>query len=303
MRLSFGFSIRRKRTAPEEESPQNRFLWETSARSAQPVDPDTQAQWQRLERSLHTGQSTAFVAPVRARRVPSFAFGLAALCIIALAAYLYPRVTTVHYETGAKEQKVVVLTDSTEIIMNHSSTLTVMHRLFDATRYVDLTGEAYFKVRKTGSPFVVTTTPATVTVLGTEFNVRIRETVLEVGVTHGRVNVTAHTAAADSSVILTAGEATTCLTGSFPESPQKLQFAEYPGWIHGKLFFYKTELTDVVREIEEEFDVRILIQDPALPTVRITGALAGTDAQTVLSNLCALTGKAFRYENQSFIIY
>jgi ferric-dicitrate binding protein FerR (iron transport regulator) len=303
MRFPFTFLAPKKQTAPEKESPQNALLWEAGSRSAPHADPDTQAQWQRLERSLLSTRSAASVEPVRARRVPALAFGLAAICIIAIAVYLYPRITTVQYETGRKEQKVVVLSDSTEIIMNHSSTLTVTHKLFDATRYVNLEGEAYFNVRRTGAPFVVTTSAATVTVLGTAFNVRIRETLLEVGVTRGRVNVAAHTVHADSAVVLGAGEATTCRTGAFPESPQKLQYADYPGWVHGKLFFYKTELTDVVREIEEEFDVRILMQDPALPAVRITGALAGTDPQTVIANLCSLTGKAFRHENENFIIY
>jgi len=251
MRFSFGFNIRTKRTAFAKDSPENSFLWEASAGTAPGADPETATQWQRLERTLESARENRLDVPLRPRTVPAISFGLAVVCIIAIAVYLYPRVSTVSYETARGQQTHVVLADSTEIILNHSTSLTVTHKLFDDTRYVELSGEAYFNVRKNGSPFIVQTSAATITVLGTAFNVRIRESMLEVGVNRGRVNVSAHTAQVDSAVVLSKGEATICRTGAFPEAPQQISFAGYPGWMHGRLFFYKTEMTQVVREIEE----------------------------------------------------
>lgn len=93
---------------------------------------------------------------------------------------------------AAGEQKQIMLPDSSTVWLNGGSTIRYA-RDFNAGRTVDLAGEAYFSVRKAadGTEFTVKTEKLTVTVLGTEFNVRAYENEVETEVTleSGKIDV------------------------------------------------------------------------------------------------------------------
>jgi len=302
--------FRRRRNFPGDlppDSPVLQNILDAQARRLREVDPDTTRQWQFLNLVLRRGSS-----PERKRSVPgafrllnpavSFG-GIAVIAVIVAGVIWMNRSSLLTYVTGRGEQSSIILPDSSQVALNHTSTLVVESRPFDDTRHVSLTGEAYFHARKNGSPFVVSTDVGTVQVLGTEFDVRIRGGQLVVGVLSGSVKVTARRDGRDSSVVLMAGQITTCMADKYPASPGQLPFADYPGWTKGKLLFYKTSVSAVCEEIESQFDVQVILENPHTGIETITGAIDGRSAAIALAALSNLTGNKLRHENNRFTLY
>jgi transmembrane sensor len=152
-------------------------------------------------------------------------------------------------------------------------------------------------------PFVVSTDIGTIRVLGTQFNVRVRDEQLEVGVVRGSVQVTINKNGADTSLILSKDQIVTCTTAGFQERPAALPFSDYPGWMHGRLMFYRTDLLSASRELESQFDIVVTIREPQLHNVTITGTIDGQNVETALTTLARLTGSNYRREDSGYVIY
>jgi len=270
------------------------------------VNPDTAQQWRYLQVALERKRATE-KAPSwnRSTWLPRLAIASAAaavvLIIFGVVWLRQPAMMT--YETGRGQISTITLADSSQVTLSYTSELVIARRPLENVRRMSLHGEAYFRVRKTGEPFIVSTDVATVQVLGTEFNVRVRGVEMEVAVLTGRVQVGAQKDGKDSTVILEAGQITTCAQGDFPSTPGQLLFSEYPGWMHGKFLFYKTNLLSVCRDIEAKFDVAIRIQSPQLRDETITGAVDSRSVETALATLAGLTGTKCRYEGSGYILY
>jgi len=254
-------------------------ILDTEARRLHAADPDTARQWQYLNVALQRETGTANAR----KRKPSFwllrpavSFGVIAVVGLIVAGVIwFDRSSVLRYETGKGQQSLVILSDSSEVTLNHTSSLVVETRPFGGTQHVSLKGEAFFHVRKNGSPFVVTTDLGTVQVLGTRFDVWIRGDHLVVGVIDGTVKVSAHQGGRDSSVVLTAGQIVNLMKGTLPGTPREIPFAEYPGWTQGKFLFYRTSVVAACKEIESQFDVQIRIENPRAGEETITGVVDG----------------------------
>jgi ferric-dicitrate binding protein FerR (iron transport regulator) len=142
-----------------------------------------------------------------------------------------------------------------------------------------------------------------VRVLGTEFNVCVREDRLEVAVVRGSVRVSGDRNGEDSSVVLTGGQKTICRRGESPETPGNITFAEYPGWIHGQLLFDKVTLMSVCREIESRFDVVITIRNRPMQEQTLTGVLDARSADAAIATLSQLTGLHHRHDTNGYTLY
>ena len=82
----------------------------------------------------------------------------------------------------------VELPDNSIVYLNHNSSISY-DKDFES-RKVELTGEAYFNVTSGATPFIITTSLGEVSVLGTEFNVKLDDEELEVEVESGTVELT-----------------------------------------------------------------------------------------------------------------
>jgi ferric-dicitrate binding protein FerR (iron transport regulator) len=63
------------------------------------------------------------------------------------------------------------------------------------------------------------------------------------------------------------------------------------------------DLWTVCNEVMDYFDVRIRLGDPALGTLSVTGAFDAHDARNVITSICLLTGRQFRNEGGTYVIY
>ena len=271
-------------------------------------EPETEAQWRRLEARI------VAPAPASARTLPPFtvrrrafalAFGVcAAVVLVAAVVYWIPSTDSRVYRTGFGQQSTILLPDSSEITLNHTSSLTVVNRHPAEGRQTLLDGEAFFRVRRNGTPFTVQTALGSVRVLGTEFNVRVRTAEMEVAVVGGKVRVTSGGGGRDSSVVISTGERTRISRGGFPDAPEATPFgAEYPGWLHGKLLLDRSTIAGACEELGAQFGVTIVIQRAELGGKTVTGEVEGRTVDEALRTFCALAHVAYRHENDRYILY
>lgn len=118
-----------------------------------------------------------------------FAFSATCIAIAVSAAFYYHMPVTRDYRTAIGETHDVALPDGSTMHLNSGSSATV--HFTRQRRYVRLlTGEASFNVAQDSArPFDVAANSASIRAMGTAFNVRLRESLVELTVTEGAVAV------------------------------------------------------------------------------------------------------------------
>ncbi|MCZ8145717.1 FecR family protein [Flavobacterium sp.] len=202
----------------------------------------------------------------------------AALLLVFLGISLGYMMTRTESEmTGSGESVSFQLPDASEVQLHAGSELSYKTWNWDSNRLVSLEGEAYFKVAK-GKRFEVKTSQGTVSVLGTQFNVKVRGNRLEVTCFEGKVQV----ATPSEKIILTPGK-------TLAYDQQKRLFfhttnALQPAWIAKELAFEKERPQEVLAELERHFD--LTIKAGAFPKNELfTGKLPGDNSEAALQLL------------------
>jgi ferric-dicitrate binding protein FerR (iron transport regulator) len=279
---------------------------EANARRLRSVSPETNGQWRRLKLTLAKDEGAAMMRQRIINKVvsrPAISLAVAMTLLIVLGVLWLSGPSTRMYETAKGQHATITLPDSTEVTLNYTSALTVSHSVLESTRQVTLKGEGFFDVRRNGKPFVVTTDIGTIRVLGTQFNVRFRDERLEVGVVHGSVEVSINRNGVDTTLILSKDQIVTCTASGFQDNPAALPSADYPGWMRGRLMFYRTDLLSACKELESQFDIAITLREPQLRNLTITGTIDGQSIETALTTLAQLTGRSYRREDSGYSIY
>lgn len=167
------------------------------------------------------------------------------------------------------------LPDRSEVTLNAGSEATYHTWNWNSKREVSLLGEAYFKVAK-GKKFSVKTNLGTVTVLGTQFNVKERGNRLDVICFEGKV----HVAYRSEEITLTPGKAVT-FTDSGAEISNRA--ITEPAWIKHELEFSRETFSQVIAEIERQYDITI---KTSVQTEQLfSGTLPGNNLDAILTIL------------------
>lgn len=147
-----------------------------------------------------------------------------------------------------------LLPDSSSIQLNADTRISYNKVLWIMNRKVYINGEALFKVRR-GKKFDVIADLATTSVLGTTFDVYARNGKVKVSCIEGRVSVKSNSS--DSKVVLTAGLHTQTKFKSMTAPVQAIKHDEV-AWTFGEFYFSNTPLSEVIREIERQFNVEVI---------------------------------------------
>jgi len=182
-------------------------------------------------------------------------------------------VTESTYQTAKGGQHTVTLSDGTILDLNTESRVTV--RMSGRSRQVLLhRGEAYFTVANDPArPFEVIALDGHIRDVGTQFSVyRQAERVL-VAVESGAVDVAVPPSGNESSQahVLTPGERATYTTAGEWTPLDQVDPRRIAAWRQGTLRFDRIPLSDAIREIERYWSGRILLADPALGTISVSG--------------------------------
>ncbi len=216
--------------------------------------------------------------------------GLVAASVVAAAAtatWRYARDVEL-YRTQLGERRIVTLSDGSRVHLNTASTIEVAmekHR-----RRIHLVkGEALFEVAHDAArPFLVEAGSARLRAIGTAFNVRIRDTLVELTVTEGVVAVAQNggpvhaagaprIAAGDGAVIRSDAVAPTVL------NPDLLR--QRTAWQDGVIELDGETLPQAVEEFNRYRKRPIIVGDPRLANLRVGGRFEVDEADKFLTAL------------------
>jgi transmembrane sensor len=197
------------------------------------------------------------------------------------------------FSTGVGEQRTVWLADGSTAELNALSKIRV--RLSGTRREIELAeGQVLFHVAKDGSrPFIVRSGATTIRAVGTEFDVYRKSTGTVVTVLEGRVAVAdEHTTQISASgaspgvppVLLSAGEQV-IVTAQQIQRPKSADVSVSTAWVQKRLVFEETPLAEVAEQFNRYSTRRLIIVDPELRTLGISGVYSAADPDSLLGFL------------------
>lgn len=227
------------------------------------------------------------VSALHPQRWARFAFGAAAIAVIAWAVVSFDALSFLHRPTQVATQVAEVrettLPDGTRVVLGAQSQLT-----FEVTEKVRratvVGGDAYFAVtRDPARPFTVSIGDLQVRVVGTQFETRRRSDEVSVAVAEGLVEVS-RSDAAGAAVQLHPGEALTARNGG-PSAVRAVETADIATWRSGRLVYDNAELRDVVADANRYARSRIVIADPQLASLRVTTSFRTSQVDGMIETL------------------
>lgn len=209
----------------------------------------------------------------------------------ALAVVVAPELTaarTQTYATAKGEHRTVRLADGSVLDLNGGARLTVT--LGRHSRQVALDqGQAVFDVAHDARrPFLVVAGDRTVRVVGTQFDVRRLDGKLSVTVARGAVEVRPADGADGRAHRLRPGQRLEHREGQASATVAAADPAEVLAWRAGRLVYRGQPLSEVVADLNQQFETPISIEDPALAATPISGVLVLDDQAAVIRRLALL---------------
>ena len=169
------------------------------------------------------------------------------------------------------------LPDGTSVWLNASSEIIYPAYFSGSTREIHLNGEAYFEVEHNASkPFIVHTETFDIKVLGTKFNLAAYKGMegFTTALMEGSVEVTDRKNK-DKSVRLYPAQKVAFRNGELCKSP--IDNYDVYRWREGLICFKETRFADLMRQLEKNYGVRILINNEAVKEKVFSGKFRTTD--------------------------
>ena len=269
--------------------------------------PENPRLWEKIRQAV---EQRELAAAERRLRIYRWVSRAAAVLIVGLiASNLFFMRRSDHPETQPLVQTMTVpngarthftLPDGSEVWLNSGSTLTWSSD-FASARLIQLEGEAYFEVAKTGIPFHVNTSLGQVEVTGTAFNVKSLEGErrFETTVEEGSVNVYCNFVPKIAG--LKAGQQARLVDGNWELS--RVETEIFTSWKEGRIIFRKEYLPDVAKRLERWYHVTIqLDNDPRLSKIHYTGTLEMESFSEVLELLKVTASINYTYNDKTKVI-
>jgi ferric-dicitrate binding protein FerR (iron transport regulator) len=207
--------------------------------------------------------------------------------------------------TERKEQQYLLLPDSTQVWLNAASSLEFPDKFSGSRREVYLTGEAFFDVKHSDNfPFLIHTKNVTTTVIGTAFNIKAyqNQKVIIVSVSRGKVKVSRN-----DRVIATLTKGQQIRVNNRKERDtviaKEVAVEKINSWQQGDLVYDDIAFEDIVKDLQNVFNVEIKIEDPAIGQLGITTSFnRDIGAQKAVAILCRFTNRQLINEDGTLII-
>lgn len=191
------------------------------------------------------------------------------------------------YVSKRGERREIILNDGSHILMDADTALDVS--LSVAERRIRLLrGTAFFDVSHLGTPFVVEAENGEAHVLGTEFDVSMKED-HQVTVTLAKGSVKVAIAGRQKEAVLTPGESVDYGESGLG-SIRKAVIEDEMAWHHGRLIFNNARLADVLAQIERYRNGRIVVIRSSLKDLRVSGNITLDNTDRALAAVQSLVG-------------
>jgi ferric-dicitrate binding protein FerR (iron transport regulator) len=199
----------------------------------------------------------------------------------------------------------VLLPDGTKVYLNSGTVLRYDNSFGKKYRHCELSGEAYFEVKKNKKiPFVIQTADVEVKVVGTKFNVMAYpdDDFVETIVSEGKVSVTERYG--NSKLMLAANQ-----KGTYHKSTQLLLLNEvnpdqYISWTENVLSFDNENFSEVIKRLERWYDVNIDVEGTDSIRDRFTLTIKNESIKEVLELISLTTDITYTVDaDQVTVVY
>ena len=177
---------------------------------------------------------------------------VAAILAVCFSFYYYTTTLDTTISTEYAQKTTIELPDASSVSLNAKSNLVFNKKDWNQAREVTLQGEAFFKVAK-GSSFKVKTTSGTVTVYGTQFNVKQRDNYFEVICYEGLVGVTYNS----QETKLKPGNSFLIIDGK--TIAKEKENRTMPSWLNNASTFRSLPYKTVIAEFERQYNVQVTL--------------------------------------------
>jgi transmembrane sensor len=210
------------------------------------------------------------------------AAGLALSAMVAVYLFFIQIPDASRYSTPVGGLETITLQDGSRITLNTNTTLRV--HLGSTARRIDLeAGEAYFVVASDPArPFAVFVTNKHITATGTEFSARRNANELQVIVTHGRVQLTAGGQSHEPTSLELGTVARTSGSDVLVHHASEGELDGLLSWRDGFIVFQGTSLNEAVAEFNRYHARKIVIADPSIGAIKISGRFRPANAEAFL---------------------
>jgi len=198
--------------------------------------------------------------------------------------------------------KSITLSDGSVVYLNKSASISTTEKYSGKTRPVTLKGEAYFEIAKNKEkPFIISIGNASITVVGTSFNVAYDtiNMVCSVIVNTGIVKLMSHT---NKQVLLKQGEIGTVDMKTNVVLESKNKDCNYLSWKTGILSFNDTKLSDVITTIKRHYGIEILAPKNTDSSMALTAKFDHESLESVLKVVELTFNIKFEKQNTIFVL-
>ena len=191
------------------------------------------------------------------------------------------------YKTIAGQKTTIMLPDNTIVTLNGNSSLSYRGDWKEEKlRSVTLTGEAYFKVTSNAQkPFIVNTSDISIKVLGTTFNVKSYDDdeAVETTLVEGKVIIEKAKAHAEPEVIEFLPDQKAIFSKNSKQIVmEKVKPESEAAWVKGSLIFEDEPFSEIVKELERWYGVKIIVKDKASLKCRFNARIENESLEEVL---------------------
>lgn len=217
------------------------------------------------------------------------------------------------YSTGLGEQRILRLADGSRVTLNSDSAVVVAYRRHERKIRIRQ-GEAFFEVAQDASrPFRVRAGDEQIEAIGTEFNVWRQPQQLTVTLVRGKVAVTGLDeppagAGADQTggehdgrLMMSEGQRLTVPESGGPPQIDEPRIDAVTAWLRGEAILDGTPLAGAIAEMNRYDQRRLVIDDPTVGAMRISGIYHTGDNELFASMVARLYG--FSVEHHDGRIY
>lgn len=261
-----------------------------------------------MQAKISASRSADGLRVVSRRRLPnwqSWAVAASVLLLILAGWWMLSGPSMITVTTAYGQRESVTLPDGSKVELNANSSLAYAENWDEQEdRRVWLTGEAFFQVEEkaqTGQKFQVITEDLTVEVLGTVFNVNSRHEETEVFLEEGSIRLNLD--GLPESMHLEPGETITYSEKikRLPEK-RKAQAQLHTSWTDGLLFFSKTPLREVLKEVADIYGVTFEVVDTSDYSRRMNTAVPINNLEDAINLIGFTLTLEFKETNGVYIV-
>lgn len=242
--------------------------------------------------SLKLKQSPRYVAAQRGGIGVALKWFMRAAAVLvtgALGYWMYAsrQVEFITKSTGPNVRDTLVLADRSQIFMDENTTVRYPSQWSGSQRRVYLeTGNAFFSVSHDKEhPFVVQMQQSTVTVLGTTFNIRLRQNEIAVSVKTGTVMF--EPGGTKENPVLRAGDGIVFNTLARTLTTVDVTNQNSDAWLTHELVFTDASLREVLSTLEEYYHMRFVVVDSITKFKKFNATFKNNSLKEVLDVLAA----------------